>query len=182
MNQSRVAAVLGIALLMSSTSPVTAQASCGVATPIASRHVRPLDPLMAEALRDGLRRSPTLAALVQRIDELDGVVYFEGRAQLSKRSDRPLLGSMSHAVSTTPAFRVIRIFVTPSAGNVTIATLGHELRHAIEVLEDGGAVDVATVGLLYDRIGRRTRTGVYETNAAQQTGDRVMDELVHCRR
>lgn len=109
-------------------------------------------------------------------------MYFEGRAHLSKRSDRPLRGAMSHAVYTTAAFRVIRSLVAPGAGDVTIATLGHELRHAIEVLEDSGAVDVASVDLLYERIGRRTRTGVYETRAAQQTGDRVMDELVRCRR
>lgn len=64
---------------------------------------------------------------------------------------------------------------------VVIATIAHELQHALEVSGDHSVVDQRTMAGLYKRIGRRsTSTAIagYETVAAQEAGLQVRRELV----
>jgi hypothetical protein len=60
----------------------------------------------------------------------------------------------------------------------TIALIGHELRHAIEIAEAPDVFDQATMISLYERIGQRG-SGLhrYDTLAAQNSGRRVKLEL-----
>ena len=62
-----------------------------------------------------------------------------------------------------------------------IATLAHELQHAVEVVEDSAVTDEKTLVALYKRIGRPNRTNSstgWETVAAQEAGYQVRRELV----
>lgn len=64
----------------------------------------------------------------------------------------------------------------------TLAMLGHELQHALEILEDPAIVDGATFALAYERIAvahRHLGNGgiTYDTTAARTAGLQVWREL-----
>jgi hypothetical protein len=59
-----------------------------------------------------------------------------------------------------------------------IAAIGHELRHAIEVLRNPSVTDYATMVIFYMKKGERVGTPTaFETAAAMQTGETVADEI-----
>ena len=59
-----------------------------------------------------------------------------------------------------------------------IATVGHELRHALEVLETSKAITEAEVDALFDRIGWQTSAHTVETQAALDAGNAIARELL----
>jgi hypothetical protein len=62
-----------------------------------------------------------------------------------------------------------------------IATVAHELQHAVEVIGDETVKDEKSLAALYKRIGRQNHqssTSGWETVAAQETGWQVRRELV----
>src|SRR5437660_1552957 len=149
------------------TSAQAAPAMCVANASLALSHVRPVDPALSASLHEGLQRSATLAALVERIEASDGIVFLLGGRFLRLERAICLRGGMSHAVTAARPFRVIKIMVETGLGDRTIATIAHELRHAVEVLDDSRAVNLSTVEQLYERIGFRVAAGVYETLDAQ---------------
>ncbi len=88
---------------------------------------------------------------------------------------------MSHRVTMAGGFRIIRIGIDARGRDATIAVLAHELRHALEVLDQPAAVDASAVNALYERIGVRVAAGLYETDAAQTAERRVVRELGRCK-
>src|SRR5581483_6387435 len=185
--QSIVAAVFGAAV--AAVVPAHADDSigrapaalCATAAIRPLTHVRAADPDLAEALADGLRRSPTLASLVERIESSAGIVFLFRGPFYRLRRGTTLRGAMSHEVTVTPPFRIIKIAVEPRLGDRTIATLGHELRHALEVLEDSSAVDKDSVEGLYRRIGYGVSVGQYETSAAHDAERGIFRDLGRCK-
>jgi len=157
------------------TSAQAAPAMCVANASLALSHVRPVDPALSASLHEGLQRSATLAALVERIEASDGIVFLLGGRFLRLERAICLRGGMSHA------FRVIKIMVETGLGDRTIATIAHELRHAVEVLDDSRAVNLSTVEQLYERIGFRVAAGVYETLDAQSAERQVYRELSRCK-
>ena len=181
--KTRRAALCAVAaVLMVSSAPLHAEerSGCPLGDSAVPARVRTLSPPLQTALHDGIRRSAQLARLVSRIDESDGLVYLEAGGLELQGAGR-LLGGLSHSVVVGPNFRLLRIVVWRAPSDQTIATIAHELQHALEVLDAPEAVDAKSVGHLYDRIGFRVRPGVYETDAAQRAGDRVRTELSRCR-
>jgi hypothetical protein len=184
-------AALTIVFVAALTAPVDASsghgsakgaATCSEGDAIASARIRPIGQPMTDALREGVRRSPTLAALVSRIEASDGLVYLIGMRCFRPQQRVVLNGSLSHDVRVTGGYRLLKITVDPGRGDQTIATIGHELRHALEVLESPGAVDLASVDRLYTRIGFVTGTCVFETAAARDAQNAVARELSRCQR
>jgi hypothetical protein len=152
---------------------------CVAPVPAPLTHVRPVTQALSGLVQDGVRRSPTLAALVDRIEASDGIVFLQS-GELRRAGVR-VRGGMTHAVTKTTYVRIVRISIESEHGDATIGTIAHELRHALEVLDDAGAVDRHTVGLLYTRIGYRVGPGRYETDAAQTAERQVIHELGRCR-
>ena len=58
-----------------------------------------------------------------------------------------------------------------------MAVLAHELRHALEVGMAPEVQDADTFKALYAAVGRTANAGRYETDAAQEMGNRVRKEL-----
>jgi hypothetical protein len=73
--------------------------------------------------------------------------------------------------------RVRRIVVTGGLNDAAIAIGGHELRHALEVLEMSDATTESQVDALYTRIGWRTSGHTVETQAALAAGNGIAKEL-----
>src|SRR3982750_4265718 len=94
--------------------------------------VRSSNPAIAAALVEAERLSPTFNALVRTIEGTDGIVYVErGRCR------RGVPACLSHAVTSGGGFRLLRVLVDSVDDVVELmATIGHELRHAIELLSE----------------------------------------------
>jgi hypothetical protein len=139
------------------------------------RHVRAADPAMSAVIADGMRRSGTFAHLVLALNKSDVIVYIESGRQMPTT----IVGRML-LVAGPAGYRYLRIQVTGhQRSNELIATVGHELRHALEVAESSSVRDESSLIALYERIGHpSTGTRHYDTAAAQATGRQVKAELI----
>ena len=85
-------------------------------------------------------------------------------------------------MTRTGAYRYVRASIsTDLTFNQMIATVAHELQHAVEVIEDETVSDEKSLVALYRRIGRQNSSAApsrWETEAAQEAGFRVRRELI----
>ncbi len=137
--------------------------------PEASPNLRPLNATAAWLITEGLARSSTLAALVDRIERSDVIAYVETESC----RNRSWAGRLRF-VTAAGGRRFLRIGVCAELGRtVQIAMLAHELQHAVEIA-GSDAYQVEAVRALYERIGvRRGRIdGVvcFDTAAAVAVG------------
>ncbi len=138
-------------------------------------HLRVLDCDLATALQNGAARSAVLHDLLERVDRADGLIYVTPPPRTGVATH--LLGGFSHDVSVAGRYRILRVFVSDKPSDQVIAIVGHELRHALEVLELSNARTEAEVEALYDRIGWRTSGRTVETQAALDVGHAIEREL-----
>ncbi len=138
--------------------------------------IRPRDQRATTALRVGSERSSVFRGLLHAIDQGDVFVYVAVDPQMG----RGLMGRLTFAGSAGK-YRYLRVMLNPELGtDVMVATLAHELRHVLEVLEHPEVVSETTLGALYSRIGHSNRAGGvpgFETDAALDTGMEVRREL-----
>jgi hypothetical protein len=138
--------------------------------------IRPQDARIAELLKAGTSRSTTFRSLVNRIDANNLIVYISLTPLL-----KPNLAGKLTWMGKAGGFRYVRAQISTELNpDAMIATLAHELQHAVEVIEDEGVTDQRSLEQLYKRIGRRSGSSVpagWETEAAQQAGLRVRREL-----
>jgi hypothetical protein len=139
-----------------------------------TRHVRAADRAARKLLRAGFHHSPTFASLLQRLERADLLVYVETVSRLPGALEgRLVIQPPSHG------FRYVRIQIAErGTPNDTIAVLGHELRHAVEVAEAREVVDADGLAALYRRIGIAHGNNLFDTIEAQETGRQVMKELI----
>lgn len=138
------------------------------------RRVRTTDPKIHALLEQGVRRSSTLASLVVELNTTDVIVYIEQVTHLSTALAGQLL-----FVNVAGGSRYLRIQIAPAGSAIdTLVTIGHELRHALEVAAEPHVRDLSEFEQLYKRIGKAS-VGAhgYDTFAAQLTGRHVRLEL-----
>jgi hypothetical protein len=141
--------------------------------------VRSTNGVILELVEEGRARSSTFRALVEAIEQSNGIVYMEfGHCAFGH-----LNGCLLPFIVSTPTDRYVRIVVTPDTRRVSrdqlLALIGHELRHALEVLEHPDVVDLVTMDAMYRHLGTPI-AGVqrgFETSAARAAGDAVSSEL-----
>ena len=140
------------------------------------RHVRTTDRYVQSLLLQGVRRSATFAELVRALNQSDVIVYIQFVDILpSTLSGRLMLAADAHGQ------RYLRIQVRQTlTPNESIALMGHEIRHALEVAGSPEVRDAQGLIGLYQRIGDVSVMGMhaYETDAAQDVGRQVRTELV----
>jgi len=134
--------------------------------------VRSTNQAISAAIAEGASRSATFRSLVQTIEGTDGIVYVEP-------------GHCGHGVpsclslSVVPAgdYRLLRILID-NARSVSslIATIGHELQHAIELLTEP-AVRTMTAAYMYYLREAPTSGAAFETTAAIRAGAAVATDL-----
>lgn len=138
--------------------------------------IRPQDARTAKFLDQGLKRSPTMRALANRIEAGDVIVY----VGVSPFMKSHLSGALSF-VTTGGDFRYVRASINSDlVPDLMIATLAHEFQHVIEVLDEPTVVDDHSLAQLYRRIGIASSNGSqsqWETLAAQAMGRQVRREL-----
>jgi hypothetical protein len=140
-----------------------------------SRRIRSSNTRVSKLLDEGVRRSRTFADLVMKIHGSNVIVYVEPSFGLPvEMAGRILLQTVAGNQ------RYLRIHVRATLqGDQMIAVIAHELRHALEVADDPSVVNDAGLTALYRRIGHiSTGTHGFDTDAAQDAGRRVRDELI----
>jgi hypothetical protein len=167
----RILPALALCVVVLTSSTLAA----GVPGPEA--RLRPQDSRLSDLLRQGASRSTTFKTLVDRI-EASNVIVYVALNPLMKSS----LSGMLTWMTRSGDYRYLRASIsTDLSPDQMIATLAHELQHAVEVIEDESVIDEATLIALYRRIGQQSGGNApmrWETAAAQQTGFKVRRELV----
>jgi hypothetical protein len=146
------------------------------AVPDSTAHVRPQDQRLTQLLRDGVTRSSTLKALVDRIEASKVIVYIAINPLMKSN-----LSGMLTWMTRAGEVRYLRASISPDLTPAQmIATIGHELQHAVEVIDDETVNDEKSLVALYRRIGQQhggASPSRWETVAAQKTGFQVRKEL-----
>ena len=138
--------------------------------------LRPQDPRIVQVLKEGPLRSETFRSLVDRIEAGNVIVYIAVNPILKAG----LSGALTW-MTGAGEFRYVRASIsTELTFDQMIATVAHELQHAVEVIEDESVNDERSLVALYKRIGQPSRAANsgWETTSAQQTGYQVRRELV----
>src|SRR3954471_24173961 len=131
-----------------------------------TRHVRTTDHAISKLLARGYRRSPTFARLITQLQHSDVFVYIEEVPRLPGALEGRLM-----MLPRAHESRYVRIQIAlRGAPEDTIALLGHELQHALEVAGAPEVSDNSGIAALCERIGVRGGPHLYVTNAAQEMG------------
>jgi hypothetical protein len=138
----------------------------------ASPRVRSTNRAIVSLLGEASRRSSTFRGLVHTIEQTDGIVYVEpGRCLHGVRA------CLSLSVVGAGEFRILRVLVDLADDALALmATIAHELRHAIEILTEPAVRSTKGAYMFYAREAPTTRD-VFETQAAIAAGLAVEREL-----
>jgi hypothetical protein len=136
--------------------------------------VRSSDPAIAAVIQEAAVRSKTFRGLIKTIDATDGLVYVdEGKCGHSVGA------CLTLSVKVAGPFRLLRILVDRRKYERDcdlMAVIGHELRHAIELLSEPNIRDYYTAYSFFEREGRTGKVR-FETRAALRTGLEVLAEV-----
>jgi hypothetical protein len=156
----------------------------GHGSPYETTVVRPVGIAIAALLRDGAERSPTFRSLLEQLDGSEWIVFVQaGSCRLSR-----ITGCLLHRMGVFEGRRYLRIVLsdTSATHDGAIATIGHELHHAAEVVSEPQITQASDIQDLYRRIGyvsmRTTGGAVYETKGAVRAGAQILAELRFARR
>lgn len=142
--------------------------------------VRTTDCTVAETISRGMSQSTTFRQIVERVGALDGIVYISRGYVFRDQSGHPLPGALHHRVVRAGSYRLLYVTVAPDSVARAIAILGHELQHAIEVLESG-ATSERQIDALFDRIGAHAGSFEAETDGALNAQRAIAKELASAR-
>ena len=142
--------------------------------------IRPGTAALSRVFREGVARSPTFAALLDRLERSHWLVFvYRGACP-----DPAVAGCLLHTVGRYGDDPYLRILVNPwrvGHPDREISTIAHELQHALEIVEAVEVIDTASLTRHFRRIGYVSAESAwliaYETAAARRTGDLVLSEL-----
>ena len=130
-------------------------------------------PLINAAITRGYAQSPSFRRLIETVGNSDGIVHVEeGQCGISIRACLQLWVG----VAGPNRFLRIRISTRKAPGCQLVASIGHELQHAIEVLGNPRIRDGLGMFRFFD-LGGRTSYGTYETDAALEVGMAIEREV-----
>ena len=170
----------GLAMVMAAAVP-SAHASQNEAaasvTPILPVQVMPRvrsdSPAIAALMLEAAARSVTFRNLVDTINASDGIVFVsEGNCGHGVRA------CLVHTVTMAGPNRLLRVVVdTKKVDWDLMGSMGHELRHAVEVLSNPTVTSDSALVFFYRRgSGGGVFGDRFETKAALRAGDRIREE------
>lgn len=153
---------------------VTLMAVAPSAPPVAVPHVRTSSAYLSRLIEFARAESRTFFSMLVAIDTSDVIVYFEAVPQLDSR-----LRGCVHFMGSAGDYRYVRAQIrTAMNSHEVIASLAHELQHAIEIAAHPEVRSEADLAALYRRIGDEHQWRMFETNDAQQAGRTVRNEML----
>ena len=178
---ARAALVMGVLActiggLACASGAATRQSGAGIAHPTSlvapDRRVRGETPKLVAIISEAAAQSETFRGLVDRIGTSDGLVYvMEGRCEPR------LPACLLHRVTIAGPYRMLWIRVDSRHSALDLmASIGHELQHAVEVLGNRAIRSDEGIRLLFRQMCTLC-SGVFETGAAASAGRAVREEL-----
>ena len=140
-------------------------------------HVRPESADLRRLIADAADQSVTFRSLLNTIDRSDVIVYVRARLFPTETLEGRI-GLLSAPGQTR--FLVIEL-ACPRLRHAHMATLAHELQHAIEIAAVPWVTSAPTLATYYRQIGTPmnadSQSATFETAAARLIGQRVLAEL-----
>jgi len=149
------------------------------------RRIRTDDAVILHAIEDATERSATFRRLVSTIDTSDGLVFIS-----SGKCPGGVRACLVWQVTKAGPYRVLRVFIDKRKMDVDLmVSLGHELQHVVEVLENPRIIRTADLFAFYTQIAldpptswlQTRRRGGFETARAIEASKAVREELEHGR-
>jgi hypothetical protein len=168
-----VVAVLGWTSSAAATESSAADASQEAITGT-NGPVRGLSRRLVAVITEAAAQSKTFRGLVDRVGNTDGIVFVaDGQCGHGVRA------CLLHTVTIAGPNRLLWILVDPrKTDREAMRSIGHELQHAVEVLDDPSVRSADAIYRLLLRIGGdRDSAGRFETEAATRAGEAVSREL-----
>jgi hypothetical protein len=172
-----VGALLELSLAAAIALQAAPVAGATIDEPPVLTRVKAADPEMRRLVLDGRSRSATFGTLLDELERSDAIVV----VQFGECANGRIRSCVSN-VSRDARLRFIRIKVsTRTTDDRLIATIAHELQHAVEIVRVPEVGSAAEALALYRRIATgRCRDGLSdrcETDAAIRLEALVNDEL-----
>src|ERR1700674_2316562 len=147
----------------------------GGAAPVSTQALprgRSKHPYIRAMISEAQVRSATFRRLVGAIEATDGIVYVEEGA-----CGHGVRACMPPVVTAVTDFRILRVVVDPRQQDwEVISSIGHELQHALEVLNDRTLR--TNTALMFVISQAHAITGAaFETRDALDVGDAVLNEI-----
>ena len=130
--------------------------------------------VIAEAITAAVAASPTFQRLADAVAAGGGLVFIEEGVCAWGVPACLLLWVQRNG---TDRMLMIRVDPRQRRGCALVASIGHELHHAVDVLNDPKVVDFPTLYHFFERIGRKTLGERFETQAAIAAGIAVHNEV-----
>ena len=142
-----------------------------------SGNIRASDDELVALLEDGTKRSPTFKSLVDRLAKSDVILYV--RPDVTAKTSSMRLTFL--AAKGGYRYLVIRVGAGRSKDQ-QLATLGHEMRHAVIVADAASVVDSASLRREFERIGKLTQAPIgddffFESPVAEEVRRRILAEI-----
>lgn len=149
------------------------------------RQVRPETRRVARLMDNGVRRSPTIARLLHDVSASDVIVYVRS----SHNAPADLAGSTGFMGRGADGRRWLMVTLYGDTAGSTLEeaedrqliTLGHELRHVLEVAAARHVTSADAFVAFYRDIGDEWRPAHVDTGAARAAGFQVARELTMLR-
>jgi hypothetical protein len=158
-----------VALLLVHDGAVTLAAQL----PATTSRVRSEHPVIAAAISTAAEHSTAFRTMVEAVERTNGIVYM--REGTCRRGLRACLAGVYSAPSTRFVF--VKVDLRLVAECELMASIGHELQHALEVLENPKIIDNYTLAHFYMHEGPTGDDIRFETEAAMRAGLLVEKEL-----
>ena len=166
-------------LIASCLTLITAHAAVSAATPPRATHVRALTPGAAALVAQAAERAPAVRTMLGDLERTDLVVFVSDSMAGAAGEPDAYLTFVTRAAGIR--YVLIRINRWRAFPSEPIASLGHELQHALEIAAAPEVADAAGLSRLYRRIGWEEGRGQFETRGARATGHRVRDQVAGVR-
>ncbi len=155
-------------------SVIALSALVAITVPVAAStipRVRPMTDQARAIVQEAAQRSPTIARLLRIIESSDAIVYID--LQFDLRSD-----GATTIIAANDQCRFIRIALSRSlAGLRRFEMLGHELQHAVEIIQAPNVRDATSLRGLFSKIGWILSDVSFESGAAITAERQVQQEM-----
>ena len=171
---ARIFGSLGLLLTLGLLpAAATAQDQPAAPTPSMVNRVRSGDARLTALITEAATRSATFKTLLGAIEATDGIVFVE-----YGRCPRGVPGCLTWQVTVAGPYRLLFVLLDPRRSDLDLmASAGHELRHALEVLDDPSLNSTAAIHLFYRSSMSPESPRTVETRAAMDAGDAVFREV-----
>lgn len=177
--------VMSVACMTASSAPALAQVVPtgkvatfdGQGANAWSGNIRASDDELVALLDEGMKRSSTFKGLVDRLAKSDVILYV--RPDVTAKNNAMKLTFL--AAKGGYRYLVIRVGAGRSKDQ-QLATLGHEMQHAVIIADASSVVDSASLRREFERVGKLTQPSVgddffFESPVAEEVRRRILVEI-----